>query len=99
MTVWRNKALACRPSFKLIQNLGFGEDATHTLNAASPLATLEASERADAFDLCQRPVIPDRLLERYDEKIWADIKVRTVAVLIFPWLIWLKARMELLVPK
>jgi hypothetical protein len=94
LTVWRNNALACRPSHNLVKNLGFGADATHTFNAGSPLAAHEASETADSFTVCLTPIEPNGSLERVDEQQWANINIRSVLLMSFPWLIRLKASLK-----
>lgn len=90
LTVWRNNALACRPSHNLIKNLGFGSDATHTIHSASPLAELEASEMADNYAICLTPIEPDKSLEYFDERKWASINIRSLLIIFFPWLIRIK---------
>ncbi len=41
---WANSGLACRPHYNMISNLGFGEDATHTLDPNHPHANAHAHE-------------------------------------------------------
>jgi hypothetical protein len=94
LTVWRNSALACRPSHNLVKNLGFGTDATHTFNSGSPLAELEASETADSYAVCLTPIEPERTLERFDEQQWAQINIRSVFLMSFPWLNRLRAALR-----
>ena len=42
--IWSRQGLAVLPSQNLVSNLGFGQDATHTLNEASPLAALQTHD-------------------------------------------------------
>jgi hypothetical protein len=91
LTVWRNNALVCRPSLNLVQNLGFGADATHTFDANSPLTAIAANETAESCSVRLTLVEPDRSLECVDERRWANINIRSVLLLSFPWLIRLKA--------
>jgi len=97
LTVWRNNALACRPSTNLVKNLGFGADATHTLNADSPLAAMETRETADNYAVCLTLVEPDKTLEHVDEQRWAQINIRSVLLMSFPWLNQLRASLRALV--
>ena len=96
LTVWRNRALACRPSLNLVKNVGFGADATHTIIAESPLAALEAYETADSCTVCLTPMVPDGILEQFDERQWAQINIRSVLLMTFPWLGPLRASLRAL---
>jgi hypothetical protein len=91
LTLWRNRALACRPSHNLVRNLGFGADATHTLVADSPLGRLQVAE--DALDFGQRlsDFAPNGARDRIDEQRWALINLRSVLLMYFPWIGRLKA--------
>ncbi|MGL4541149.1 MAG: hypothetical protein ACRCUI_01400, partial [Polymorphobacter sp.] len=40
LTLWRHRALCVRPTMNLVENIGFGADATHTTATNSPLANL-----------------------------------------------------------
>lgn len=97
LTVWRNNALACRPSFNLVQNLGFGSDATHTLNSMSSLATIEANETTGNCATRLTLVKSDRSLELVDEREWAQINIRSLLLMLFPCLIRLKASLKTLI--
>lgn len=97
LAVWRNNALACRPSHNLVKNLGFGADATHTFNANSPLAVLETSERMNDYAACLTPIKPDKSIERVDEQQWAQINIRSILLMSFPWLNRLRASLRALV--
>ncbi len=94
LTVWRNNALACRPSHNLVKNLGFGADATHTFNTESPLAELVVSETADSYAVCLTPIEHERTLERFDEQQWAQINIRSVLLMSFPWFKRLRAALR-----
>ena len=97
LAVWRNNALACRPSHNLVENIGFGADATHTFNADSPLAVLKTRETADSFAVCLTPIEPDKLLEYFDEQRWAQINIRSGLLMFFPWLNRVRASLRALV--
>jgi hypothetical protein len=57
----KNSGLACVPSRNLIQNIGYGPDATHTLESPSKVVALHELQ----FPLRHNPyMVPDR---RYDE--------------------------------
>jgi hypothetical protein len=43
-TLWNNNQLTVLPNINLIENIGFGEDATHTMNAESEFAKLKPFE-------------------------------------------------------
>jgi hypothetical protein len=43
-TIWKNRGLCITPAKNLATNIGFGEDATHTVNRNSKLADLPAEE-------------------------------------------------------
>jgi hypothetical protein len=94
LTVWRNNALSCRPSVNLVKNLGFGADATHTFNVSSPLGSLVASEVFDSCIIRLTPILPDPIVELSDERHWAQINLRNIFVLFFPFLSRLKAQIR-----
>lgn len=94
LTLWRHDALACRPSRNLVQNLGFGADATHTLAADNPLARLPTADATDSFDKCLTDIRPDRHRDRVDEERWALIGIRSVLLMSFPWMGRLKAALS-----
>ena len=61
-TVLNNNGLCTRPSLNLIQNLGFGEDATHTKNQNNFISNLESKE----LDL-NKVVHPKSFIPRLDK--------------------------------
>ena len=91
LTVWRNEAVSCRPSQNLVKNIGFGENATHTHDASTPLSLLTIDETNAVFSFRLTPVLPNRNLEMQDEKNWARVSVRIIVGLTFPLLIKIKA--------
>jgi hypothetical protein len=94
LTLWRNRALACRPSHNLVRNLGFGADATHTLAADSPLGRLQVPDAP--LDLGKRltDFEPNGARDRIDERRWALINLRSVLLMYFPWIGRLKASLR-----
>lgn len=85
LTLWRHRALACRPSHNLVANVGFGGDATHTKDAMSPLASLEVAEDIHLLVTRLGPVRADARRDRVDERVWALIGVRSVVLMCLPW--------------
>ena len=94
LTLWRNRALACRPSHNLVRNLGFGADATHTHAADNPLGRLQWAD--DTLDFGRRltDFAPDREKDRIDERRWALINLRSVLLMYVPWIGRLKAALR-----
>lgn len=91
LTVWRNRALACRPNRNLIENLGFGADATHTHNGQSELGRLLRSTDTQDLQNCLTPLAADTLRDGVDERRWALISVRSVLLMVFPVLARMRA--------
>lgn len=83
-TVWRNKALACRPNRNLVQNLGFGDGATHTNNAESELGKLRLSTDIQNLDRQLTPIVADSSLDDVDERTWAMINISSIILMAFP---------------
>jgi hypothetical protein len=94
LTVWRHRALACRPNRNLVENLGFGADATHTDNANSELGRLRRSEDIEGLESCLTPLQADTALDKIDERRWALINIRSVLLMAFPWLARLRAALR-----
>lgn len=84
LTVWRHRALSCRPSKNLVANIGFGQQATHTTNASSPLARLKAHHVPGGCATPLTGLFPDQSVEDADERAWAYINVRSVLLMAFP---------------
>ena len=85
LTLWRNDSLACRPSSNLVRNIGFGADATHTINADSHLARLKTDGTDVSFLTRLCLVAPDVRRDRVDEQLWALVNIRSVLLMYFPW--------------
>jgi hypothetical protein len=94
LTVWRHRALACRPNRNLVENLGFGVDATHTDNAQSDLARLLRSADTQGLEACLSPVEADEKRDRIDGRRWALISLRSVLLMAFPPLARLRAALR-----
>lgn len=86
LTLWRNNALACRPSVNLVKNIGFGDDATHTVNANSDLARLHTPDSDADLRTPLSAVTFDAQRDQIDEQRWALINIRSVLLMCFPWL-------------
>lgn len=84
LTMWRNRALACRPTVNLVQNIGFGQHATHTRNAESRLAGIAASDQD--CTRCVSPLAADPRRDAIDEHEWAFVGMKSVLLMYFPWL-------------
>lgn len=91
LTVWRNKALACRPNRNLVQNLGFGVGATHTDNALSDLGKLPLSNDIQGLDQPLTPLLANAFLDEIDERRWAMVNIRSVLLMTFPVLTKIRA--------
>lgn len=46
-TVWKNKGLSIIPNVNLVKNIGFGEEATHTVNTSSNMSELNTGSLAE----------------------------------------------------
>ena len=86
LTVWRVNALTCRPTHNLIKNIGFGSDATHTTNEKSPLGLLRIDDTLRSYQTRLSPIAPNLSFERADENKWAMICIRSILLMMFPWL-------------
>lgn len=86
ITVWRQKALACRPNHNLVKNLGFGVDATHTANALCELGNLHIATDIKGLDRPLTPLVANDFLDAFDERRWAMINVRSVLLMMFPFI-------------
>ncbi len=89
LTVWRNHGLTVRPTVNLVQNIGFGNDATHTLDGASALAAYPAWDGEASFSQAA-PMKADADRDAIDERQWAAISPRLVISQALPWLSRLK---------
>lgn len=85
LTLWRHSALAVRPPVNLIQNIGFGADATHTTVATTPLAEFEAITTSADFKP-HGPFIEDARQDAFDERLWAHLDWRSILLMHAPWL-------------
>lgn len=91
LTVWRHRGLVCRPSRNLVENLGFGADATHTLNAQSHLVSMQVDAGDTSYDSPLSALEADAARDHIDEREWALINVRSVLLMCCPWMGRLKA--------
>jgi hypothetical protein len=96
LTVWRNRGLVCRPTINLVENIGFGPDASHTTNSQTHLRGMHAYEIQDACSAATGAVTADYARDAVDESQWALINIRTVLLLYFPWIDSLRRRVRLL---
>lgn len=90
LTHWRMNALSCRPSHNLVGNIGFGVDATHSVNLNSPMANLCVYQGNEKFIRALSPIEPDRMMGLEDDRIWAQLNIRSVLLMAFPWLKWIR---------
>jgi hypothetical protein len=73
---WAQRGLTAQPAVNLVTNIGFGADATHTTNAASPLANVPAREIA--FPLVHpAAVASDTALDRFTSEHVHRVRFRT----------------------
>ncbi len=72
---WRHGGLTALPAVNLVQNIGFGDDSTHTHNPDSPIANLPAGELA--FPLRHPPaVVPDERSDARTQRLLFDPTLR-----------------------
>ena len=86
LAVWRHYALSCRPSHNLVANVGFGIDATHTFFENDPVAKMQYYDGTKNFKNRLHKIKPDRSIEFDDERVWAKLNIRSVLLMMFPWL-------------
>jgi hypothetical protein len=86
LTLWRNRALACRPSMNLVENIGFGPDATHTKNSESRIARAAAVDMGEDLSTALSQVVADHSRDAVDEREWALLNIRSLLLMYFPWL-------------
>ena len=92
LTVWRERGLAVRPSVNLVRNIGFGSDATHTLDGESATGRMDVWDGdARRLDEAPRRFAADRGRDAVDHRVWAVATPRAVAAAYLPWLSRLKA--------
>ena len=75
LACWVQNGLTVHPGVNLVSNIGFDERATHTRNAASPLAAVPA-ERIE-FPLVHPPVARDREADRFTAEHVHRVRFRT----------------------
>ncbi len=86
LTLWRRKTLCVRPTVNLVHNIGFGADATHTTVTGTALGRMTAVDTPASFVDRVGPVAADRARDAIDERIWAQICVRSLVLMYLPWL-------------
>ena len=86
LTLWREHAKCVRPTVNLVENIGFGPDATHTKSGSR--FDLIGKYTGSVGEL--RHQVTDRdSLGRYsnaDRRLWAMINIKTVLLLFIPML-------------
>jgi hypothetical protein len=86
LTIWRKGGLTVRPSVNLVQNIGFGADATHTMDTNSQIARMTAWNGKASLAEPLTGVRADRARDAIDAKRWGLISWRSVLLMYFPWL-------------
>ena len=86
LTLWRRRTLCVRPTINLVQNIGFGAEATHTTVTDTPLNRMTAVDTPDSFVSRVGPVVADRARDAIDERLWAQIGIRSLFLMYLPWL-------------
>ncbi|MFN7398559.1 MAG: glycosyltransferase family 2 protein [Sandaracinobacter sp.] len=94
LTVWREGGLAVRPTRNLVQNIGFGPDATHTHSAEARASKLEVFPLVMSFSDGPTDVAPDWRRDKIDEQIWAGISWKNLLAMYAPWLVDLRNRLR-----
>lgn len=87
LTLWRNNALAVRPTRNLVRNLGFGVDATHTHSAEARAAKLPVFEELASFTEGPAEMAADPVRDSIDERDWAGLNWKTALALRAPFLL------------
>lgn len=90
LTLWRKGALTVRPSVNLVQNIGFGPDATHTMNSEDQMAMMTAWDGDGGLEEPPGAVQVDNTRDMIDERVWARINWKSILLMRFPWLARLK---------
>ena len=98
LTLWRYGALSCRPSRNLVKNIGFRDDATHTTNVNYHLSLTTFYNKNTFFNSPLTNLLPNRFLEKQDEKKWARLG-RSILINLFPFLIKMKAVLREIIKK
>ena len=86
LTVWRNGALTVRPAVNLVQNIGFGADATHTTGADNEIARITAWNGNASLAEPLTGVHADRARDAIDAERWGLINWKSALLMHFPWL-------------
>jgi hypothetical protein len=86
LTLWRENGFACRPTQNLVDNIGFGENATHTKEVSNNPIQKKTLDHKFKFDQCVGLAMPDRSRDIDDEKIWAKISWKSVLIMFINWL-------------
>jgi hypothetical protein len=86
LTVWREGGLSCRPSHNLVKNNGFRLDATHTTSEKNELSAMKIVKPLISYSTRLSDIAPNLSLEADDEKKWAQINIRSLALMYFPFL-------------
>jgi len=100
LTMFRNLWLCVVPKVNLISNIGFGSDATHLIDDATPLAFMKRDEqefplrhpvkifRSTKMD---HEIFKFRILHKYQPSLIRQIMSRMLSVLPFAWRVKIRA--------
>lgn len=72
LTVFRHSGLVIRPPFNLVKNLGFNENATHTLRINHPASKFDSIDKEFYFDL---DLNYNSAIDKEDEKSWLNLSL------------------------
>jgi hypothetical protein len=73
LTIFRESAYVVRPSYNLVENLGFNNNSTHTNDLNHPVAKLKSFEIKDYFP---NNLVYDVNIDYEDEKIWLQLDLK-----------------------
>ncbi|MGL4541384.1 MAG: hypothetical protein ACRCUI_02605, partial [Polymorphobacter sp.] len=84
LTLWRHRALCVRPTMNLVENIGFGADATHTTATNSPLANLPVYAGDGGFSAGPAVLAADERRDAVDRREWLRLSWKTLTAIYLP---------------
>lgn len=83
LTVWKNDGLVVRPSVNLIENIGFGENATHTTATDEFISGLRVWDGTEDLGHLNGEFSAQKPYDAIDEKVWAKISWKASLIIMF----------------
>jgi len=84
LTHWRHNAMCVKPTQNLVENIGFGSDATHTADTSSWLARLPVYDGNESFTQAPAAVVPDRERDAVEAVRLTQISLKTLIAMYLP---------------